>query len=247
MAGEGLDRQFPDHAKRLAGARIRQLAAADPARAASMAIRVGPLYANFARLRIDAPALAALEALALERGLPRAMRALVDGAEVNASERRAALHTALRSDIGRGDAARRAHADAVAARERMASLVASLRASEVTDVVNVGIGGSDLGPRLVVDARGDRGDGRFRLHFVSNVDGSEVQRALRGLDPARTAAILVSKSFGTQETLLNGARVREWMGGGERLFAVSANVPAAEAFGVDAARVLPMWDWVGGR
>ncbi len=247
MAGEGLDRQFPDHAKRLAGARIRQLAAADPARAASMAIRVGPLYANFARQRIDAPALAALEALALERGLPRAMRALVDGAEVNASERRAALHTALRSDIGRGDAARRAHADAVAARERMASLVASLRASEVTDVVNVGIGGSDLGPRLVVDALGDRGDGRFRLHFVSNVDGSEVQRALRGLDPARTAAILVSKSFGTQETLLNGARVREWMGGGERLFAVSANVPAAEAFGVDAARVLPMWDWVGGR
>src|SRR5690606_12500958 len=93
----------------------------------------------------------------------------------------------------------------------------------------------------------DAGDGRFRLHFVSNVDGSDVERALRGLDPARTAAILVSKSFGTQETLLNGALVRDWLGGGERLYAVTANVPRAEAVGVDAGRVLPMWDWVGGR
>src|SRR5690606_30820880 len=145
--------------------------------------------------------------------LSLALRALVDGAEVNVSEGRAALHTALRSDLGRGGAARAAHADALAARARMASLVAALRDSGVTDVINIGIGGSDLGPRLAVDALKDFGDGRFRLHFVSNVDGSEVQHTLRGLDPARTAAILVSKSFGTQETLLNGALVRDWLGG----------------------------------
>src|SRR5690554_6111402 len=212
-----------------------------------MALRVGPVYASFARQRIDAPTLATLGGLAGHVRLSLALRALVDGAEVNVSEGRPALHTALRSDIGRGDVARRAHGDALAARGRMAGLVDSLRDSGVTDVINIGIGGSDLGPRLVVDALKDFSDGRFRVHFVSNVDGSEVQHALRGLDPERTAAILVSKSFGTQETLLNGALVHEWLGGGERLYAVSANVPAAEAFGVDPLRVLPMWDWVGGR
>jgi glucose-6-phosphate isomerase len=247
MAGEALVRRFLDHAARLAGARIPDLVAADPARPTSMALRVGPVYASFARQRADAAALAMLGELAGHVRLSLAMRALVDGAQVNASEQRPALHTALRSDLGRSDVARRAHGDALAARERMAALVESLRQSDVTDVINIGIGGSDLGPRLVVDALRDFGDARFRLHFVSNVDGSEVQHALRGLDPARTAAILVSKSFGTQETLLNGTLVRDWMGGGERLYAVSANVPAAEAFGVDPARVLPMWDWVGGR
>ena len=247
MAGEALVRQFLDHAERLAGARIPDLVAADPARAGALSLRVGPVYANFARQRIDAATLATLGGLAGHVRLSLALRALVDGAEVNASEGRAALHTALRSDLGRGDVARAAHAEALAARGRMAALVADLRASGVTDVINIGIGGSDLGPRLAVDALKDFNDGRFRLHFVSNVDGSEVQHVLRGLDPARTAAILVSKSFGTQETLLNGALVRDWLGGSERLFAVSANVPAAEAFGVDPARVLPMWDWVGGR
>ena len=247
MAGEALVRQFLDHAERLSGARLSDLIAADPGRARSMALRVGPLYASFARQRIDAATLATLGELAGHVRLSLALRALVDGAEVNASEGRPALHTALRSDIGRGEVARNAHAAALAARERMAALVADLRASGVTDIVNIGIGGSDLGPRLAVDALKDFDDGRFRLHFVSNVDGSEVQHVLRGLDPARTAAILVSKSFGTQETLLNGALVREWLGGGERLYAVSANVPAAEAFGVAPERVLPMWDWVGGR
>ena len=247
MAGDAFDRQFIDHAGRLKGARIPDLLADDPARARSMALRVGPLHASFARQRIDAAGFSMLHGLAGRQGVSHALRALVDGAEVNASERRPALHTALRSGIGRGDVARAAHAEATAARARMAALVASLRESGVTDVINIGIGGSDLGPRLAVDALKDFADGRFRLHFVSNVDGSEVQHVLRGLDPARTGAILVSKSFGTQETLLNGALVREWLGGGERLYAVSANVAAAEAFGVDPARVLPMWDWVGGR
>ncbi|MGY0652365.1 glucose-6-phosphate isomerase [Luteimonas sp. A537] len=247
MAGEALVRQFLDHAERLAGSRIPDLVAADPARAQAMALRVGPVYASFARQRLDGPTLATLGELAGHVRLSLALRALVDGAEVNVSEGRPALHTALRSDIGRGEVAQRAHADALAARERMAGLVASLRESGVTDIVNIGIGGSDLGPRLVVDALKDFNDGRFRLHFVSNVDGSEVQHTLRGLDPARTAAILVSKSFGTQETLLNGEVVRDWLGGGEHLYAVSANVAAAEAFGVAPERVLPMWDWVGGR
>lgn len=239
------------HAARLSDTRIADLIAADPARPRDFALRLGPLYANFSRQRFDRDALAALLALAERVRLPAAIRALFDGARVNVSEDRPALHTALRSDLGGSRIAREAHAQARAACERMATLIAGLEASDVTDIVNVGIGGSDLGPRLVVDALKDFHGGRFRIHFLTNVDGSAAQHLLRGLDPARTAAILVSKSFGTQETLLNGTILKDWFGGsgcpGERLYAVSANVAKAEGFGVDAARVLPMWDWVGGR
>src|SRR5690606_33214541 len=145
-----------------------------------MALRVGPVYASFARQRIDAATLATLGELAGHVRLSVALRALVDGAEVNVSEGRPALHTALRSDIGRGPVAGAAHAQAVAARERMAALVASLRESDVTDVISIGIGGSDLGPRLVVDALKDFGGGRFRLHMVGKRGDAEVPHELPG-------------------------------------------------------------------
>lgn len=234
-------------AARLGGCRIADLVEQDPARAGDFSLRVGPLFASFARQRFDRATLDVLLDAAEAAGVPQALRALADGAEVNVSEHRPALHTALRSGLGRSDSARRAHAEAAAARRRMADLVAELDASNVTDIVNVGIGGSDLGPRLVADALRDFRTGRFRVHFLTNVDGSAAQHLLSGLDPARTAAILVSKSFGTQETLLNGAILKDWLGSGERLYAVSANGARAEAFGVEPARVLPMWDWVGGR
>jgi glucose-6-phosphate isomerase len=247
VAGAELVRDLLSHGERLAQARIAGLVAADGDRSHELALRVGPLYANFARQCLDRDALASLQAVAAHAQLPRAFRALVDGAIVNVSENRPALHTALRSALGQGEVANAAHAEARAARTRMRELIAALEASDVTDVVNVGIGGSDLGPRLVADALKDFHGGRFRVHFLTNVDGSDAQHTLRGLDPVRTAAILVSKSFGTQETLLNGRVLRDWLGGSERLYAVSANVAKAEAFGVGGARVLPMWDWVGGR
>ena len=235
------------HARRLASSRIADLLASEPGRVSELALRVGPIHASFARQRYDRDALAALVRLAGDAGVPAAFRALFDGRKVNASEDRPALHVALRSALGTGDVARDASAQAAEARSRMAALVERLASSGVTDVVNVGIGGSDLGPRLVVDALRDFHDGRVRLHFLANVDGSDAARVMAGLDPARTAAILVSKSFSTQETLLNGRVLRDWLGSGERLYAVSANVARAEAFGVAADRVLPMWDWVGGR
>ncbi|HEU0152614.1 MAG TPA: glucose-6-phosphate isomerase [Arenimonas sp.] len=227
--------------------RAAGLLPADAARASEFALRVGPLYASFARQRLDARARDALFALARAAGLPQAFRALVEGEQVNTSEGRPALHTALRSDLGQSAAAREARALALEARGRMDALHAALEASDVTDIVSVGIGGSDLGPRLAVDALRDFHAGRFRVHFLTNIDGSAAQHLLRGLDPARTAGILVSKSFGTQETLLNGALLRDWMGGADRLFAVSANLGRAQAFGIPPERVLPMWDWVGGR
>ena len=176
------------------------------------------------------------------------MRLLVDGEPVNSTEGRAALHTALRGDVSTAAAAREAFAQAEEGRARMAALVAEIESdASITDVVSIGIGGSDLGPRMVVDALAAC-DRRPRVHFVSNVDAAAITRTLAMLDPAHTSGIIISKSFGTQDTLINGALLREWLGDDARLYAVSANAArAASEFGIAAERILPMWDWVGGR
>jgi glucose-6-phosphate isomerase len=236
------------HAERLRQVPIAQLIADDASRPRDFALRVGPLYASFARQHYDRPALDALFEVAEAADLMSAVRRLFDGHLVNVTEGRAALHTALRSDLSDIDHVREASSQARAARVRMAAMVEALLASGVTDVVSVGIGGSDLGPRLVADALADAvGGPRLRVHFVSNVDGNAVRRTLAKLDPARSAAILISKTFGTQETLLNGTVVRDWLQNDSRVYAVSANVQRAADFGIDEARILPMWDWVGGR
>ena len=236
------------HAGRLAHGGIARLTALDPRRAEDFALRVGPIYANFGRQRYDRDALSALFSIADASGVPDALRALFDGLPVNRTEARAALHTALRSNLSDAPAAREAHAQAGAARAAMRALIAALEASNVTDIVSVGIGGSDLGPRLVVDALADARTSRFRVHFLSNVDGHAAARVLAGLDPRRTAVVLISKTFGTQETLLNGAILRAWLDDDGRLFAVTANAAGAEAaFAIPPQRILPMWDWVGGR
>ena len=236
------------HAARLRDTGIAGLLESEPGRVQEQALQVGPLYANFARQRYDAQAWGALLALARERDIAGAFRRLFDGAKINVTEGRAVLHTALRGDLSPAPVAHEAFETAAAVRVRMRALIEALEASGVTDIVSVGIGGSDLGPRLVADALRGPLPGRFRVHFISNVDGAAAQRVLAPLDPQRTAAILSSKTFGTQETLLNGAIVRDWLGGSERIYAVSANPErAAAAFDIAAGRVLPMWDWVGGR
>ena len=150
------------HARRLAGASLPDLIDDDPRRARDFSLRVGPLYANFARQRYDRLALDALFALADARDLAGAMRRLLDGDIVNPTEGRAALHTALRGDASDAPAARDARRQALDAQWRMRGLADALAASEVTDIVSIGIGGSDLGPRLVVDALAAP-DARFRL------------------------------------------------------------------------------------
>ena len=241
-----LERLTP-HAARMADADIAELNRLDPARLETATLQVGPIHACFARQRVDAAAAAALLETAASRGVEGAIAALFDGEPVNRSENRPALHTALRSDLGAGAAAKSAYQQALQTRRQMGALLEKLEASQVTDIVNIGIGGSDLGPRLALDALRERDPGRFRVHFLSTADGSAVAHVLRGLDPARTAAVLVSKSFGTQETLLNGSVLRDWLGSGTRLYAVTANTARAVEFGVDPAHVLPLWDWVGGR
>jgi glucose-6-phosphate isomerase len=235
------------HAARHYDISLRDLIAGDPQRPNDFSLRVGPLYANFARQRYDRDARVALLELGQAVNISAAIRAQFEGASVNVSENRPALHTALRSRLTDSVIARAACDEAAEARKRMAGLIAELTASGITDIVNVGIGGSDLGPRLAVDALRDFSNGRFRIHFLNNADGHPVQRLLPALDRSRTAVVLVSKSFSTQETLLNGRILKDWLGRDEALYAVSANVDKARAFGVDAARILPMWDWVGGR
>ncbi len=244
---EAFDALHP-HAERLRLSSIKDLIDGDALRPQAFAVRVGPLYASFARQHYDSLALDALFGIADAVDVSAALRRLFDGDIVNVTEGRAALHTALRSDLSGAATAIEATAQARNARARMATMVDDLIASGVTDVVSIGIGGSDLGPRLVADALRD-GDGgpRLRVHFVSNVDGNAVRRTLSQIDPARTAAILISKTFGTQETLLNGAAVRDWLRDDNRVYAVSANVQRAAEFGIDESRILPMWDWVGGR
>ena len=244
---QGFD-ALQSHAARLRAEPLSALLAREPDRIAAHTLRTGPLYFNFARQSYDAGAWQSLLAQGSSADLPGAFRRLFDGEKVNVTEDRAALHTALRGRHSEAVVAREAYATALDVRRRMAALISDLEDSGVTDIVSVGIGGSDLGPRLVADALRDPLPGRFRVHFLSNVDGAAAQRTLAPLDPARTAAVLISKTFGTQETLLNGGILRDWLGGSDRLYAVSANPDrAAAAFDIAPERVLPMWDWVGGR
>ena len=234
------------HAQRLASTSLAQLIASDPARAQDFSLRCGPLYANFARQRYDRVAQATLFDIAKQADLAGAMQQLLGGETVNGTEGRAALHSALRGGAVGSAFALAARAQAVSAQLRMRELIDALAATEVTDIVSVGIGGSDLGPRLIVDALAQTG-ARFRVHFISNVDGNAARRVLAGLDPAKTAGIVISKTFSTQETLLNGSIVRAWLANDTRLYAVSTNAQRVADFGIPPERTLPMWDWVGGR
>lgn len=240
--------QLKEEYRRLEGTSLQALLAADPARARDFAFKVGPVYASFARQHYDRGAVARLLHAAEAAGWQAAMQALVAGEIVNPSEGRAALHTALRGELSQTLAARQASAKVHAALETMASAEQHLRSDgRITDVISVGVGGSDLGPRLVVDALA-RPEGGLRVHFVSNLDGHALHRVLDGLNPAHCAGVVISKSFGTEETLQNGQLLRQWLGDDERLWAVSANPErVTQTLGIAAARTLPMWDWVGGR
>lgn len=239
------------HAARLRATSLRALCAGPAARSRHLLSAAG-LRVDFSRQLIDDAALDALLDLASSRRHGDAVRALVGGEVVNPTEGRPALHTALRDLDGWVAAPRAAAAarEAVVVRERMRAVSEAWAADPaVDDVVHVGIGGSDLGPRLACEALSGGGAPRVRVHFLANVDGHAAAALLPRLDPRRTRVCLVSKSFGTQETLLNGALLREWLGAdaGARMLAVTANATAAAQLGIAPESVLPVWDWVGGR
>jgi glucose-6-phosphate isomerase len=226
--------QLAQHAETWRDAHLRDLLADKLTRAQQFTAAAPGIRYDYSRQRIGAVTLRLLAHLAAERGLAEWREALLSRGKINSTEDRAAWHTALRA----GDAAPREVKETLA---RMKVLSEKLRTEKkFKRVVNLGTGGSDLGPRLVADAVGDR---TLDVRFAANVDPQDLARALEGAEPASTLFVVASKTFTTQETMANAAAAKAW--GAKAFYAVTSNVEAAKAFG--AAEVLPMWDWVGGR
>ena len=244
-----------------AGRRIAALFEADPERAARFSVRAGGMLLDYSKTAIDAPVRAALLDLAAEADVAGRARAMMAGEVVNPTEGRAALHTALRApedagpiEVGGRDVLAEVHATL----RRMEAFARDVRAGRArgqggayTDVVNIGIGGSDLGPAMAVRALAPYADGP-RCHFVANVDGADIADTLVGLDPARTLVIVASKTFTTVETMTNAETARAWMRRavaepGAQFAALSTAAERTAAFGIPGERVFPFADWVGGR
>ncbi len=221
------------HAENWRGAQLVEIFANDPARATAFSAAMPGLRLDYSRQRAGALTLKLLAQLAAERGFEEWRAALFAGEKINTTEGRAAWHTALRA----GDAA----PQEVQLNLRKAfQLCDALRKNrQFKRIVNLGTGGSDLGPHLVADALGD---GALDVRFAANIDPLDLERALAGADPASTLVVVVSKTFTTQETMANAAAARRL--GCKTFYAVTANQEAAKQFGAD--EILPMWDWVGG-
>ena len=229
---------------------LREAFADDAGRFGRFSFEAPELFADLSKGLIDAATLSALIDLARQCDLERRRDAMFAGEPINASEGRAVLHTALRAP--RGAAAHGAEVHAVL--DRMLAYAESMRdtaSSGIRHVVNIGIGGSDLGPQMVVPALDDCCQRDLRLHFVSNVDGHDIAAALRDLNPAETLFVIASKTFTTQETMANARIAREWFiaNGGtdtrKHFVATTTNIEAAAEFGIDTT--FGFWDWVGGR
>ncbi|MGE0030052.1 MAG: glucose-6-phosphate isomerase [Steroidobacteraceae bacterium] len=252
------------HADRLSGVAVRDLFARDPDRFAAFSREHDGLLLDFSRQRLDAEALNALIRLADAATLRERIDAMFDGALVNDSEGRAALHTLLRTPSGAAlpPALAPLHAEVMAVRAQCAAFVREVQdgsrtgagGARFTDVVSIGIGGSDLGPAMAVNALKPFHSGQLHCHFVSNVDGTQFADLASGLDPARTLFIVCSKTFTTQETLANARRARAWLAAAlgeaavaKHFAAVSTNAAAMDEFGIGRDARFAMWDWVGGR
>jgi glucose-6-phosphate isomerase len=222
------------HAESWRAVHLRDLFATDVTRPVLFSAEAAGVRLDFSRQRIGAITLRLLARLAGERGLPQWRDGLFGGAKINSTEERAAWHTALRSGGSLPPEVRQTLSQMKALSEKIRN------EKKIRRVVNLGTGGSDLGPRLLADALSD---GQMDVRFAANVDPRDLERALEGADPATTLVVVVSKTFTTQETMANAEAAKRW--GAKQFIAVSANVEAARAFGATA--VLPMWDWVGGR
>jgi len=249
------------HREALGGVRMTALFAADPQRFENFSLRQDGILLDYSKNLVNAETMQLLVALARERGVGDEMNRLFTGGIVNTSEMRPALHTALRS----GQALIVDGTDLLpqirATLARMRDFTGGVRTGSITgrsgkqftDVVNIGIGGSHLGPALATRALAPYASGGPRVHYVSNVDAAAVEGTLAQLDPATTLVIIASKTFTTIETLTNAHLVRDWLrhvtgtAVGEQLVAVTANAQRAVDFGVAEDRVFPFWDWVGGR
>lgn len=243
---------------------MRDMFTQDPERAERYWLNVGGINVDFSKNRINDEILANLVELARQACLPERMKQMFNGEKINKTENRAVLHIALRNrtnspiEVDGEDVMPQVNS----VLRRMGDFSHSVRSGEwvgytnqvITDVVNIGIGGSDLGPLMMCTALKDFGHPRLNMHFVSNVDGAQLRDTLAKVHPETTLFIIASKTFTTQETITNANTAREWFlrEGSEKdiakhFVAVSTNKKAVAEFGIDTNNMFEFWDWVGGR
>ena len=246
------------------GWQMRQLFAQDPARFSHLSLEAASLFLDYSKNQLNGTTLKLLCALARERGVEAQRDAMFAGEKINTTEQRAVLHAALRAPRGQAlhvDGQDIDH-DVHAVLDRLRDFSDRVRGGQwlghngkpITDIVNIGIGGSYLGPEMVSRALRAFAHPRLSMHFVSNVDGHDLDAVLSKVDPDRTLFIVASKTFSTTETMLNAQSARNWFlrfaaaaDLPKHFVAVSTNLALVQAFGIDPANMFPFWDWVGGR
>lgn len=254
------------HREQLGTTSLRQLFADDPARGTGYTLRVGDLYVDYSKQLVTDETLRLLRELAVATGVAELRDAMFRGDKINTTEDRAVLHTALRAPR---DAVIEVDGENVvpavhAVLDKMAVFSERVRSGEWTghtgkpikNIVNIGIGGSDLGPAMAYEALRSFTDRSLTVRFVSNVDGADLHEAVHGLDPAETLFVIASKTFTTIETITNATSARDWLLTGLRagqeavakhFVALSTNSEKVADFGIDTANMFEFWDWVGGR
>jgi glucose-6-phosphate isomerase len=271
MAANGRITRTPEwealeaHRGKMEGVHLRDLFAEDPARGVTMTLEAGDLYLDYSKNLATRETMELLVGLAERSGLRRRIDAMFAGERINVSEDRPALHVALRAprddviDVDGENVVPWVHA----VLDRMASFAERVRSGDWTghtgipirNIVNIGIGGSDLGPAMAYEALKDFSERSLTFRFVSNVDGTDVFEATRDLDPQETLFIVSSKTFTTLETLTNARTARDWLLSklgapkaiAKHFVAVSTNAEKVAEFGIDTENMFEFWDWVGGR
>jgi glucose-6-phosphate isomerase len=254
------------HYENIEGLHLRKLFADDPKRGERMTVEAAGIFLDYSKNRITDETVRLLLQLAEESGLRQHIDAMFRGDKINFTEKRAVLHVALRAPKGASIAVddQNVVPEVHAVLDRMSAFSARVRSGEwkghtgrrIRNIINVGIGGSDLGPVMAYEALRYYSQRDMNFRFISNVDGTDFAEAVNGLDPAETLFIISSKTFTTLETMTNAHTARAWslksLGGDEKsvakhFVAVSTNATEVSRFGIDTANMFGFWDWVGGR
>jgi glucose-6-phosphate isomerase len=261
----GAWRALTDHYYEIRPLQMSELFSSDSRRFERFSLQFEDILLDYSKNRITEETMGLLLDLARERDVPGWIERMFTGEKINTTENRAVLHVALRNRSNRPILVDGADVMPEVNRvlEQMRAFTEAVRTGQwrgysgeaITDVVNIGIGGSDLGPVMVTEALRPYGHERLQVHFVSNVDGTQIVETLKALDPARTLFVVSSKTFTTQETLTNAHTARDWFldsAGDEKAIAkhfvaVSTNAEAVTRFGIDREHMFEFWDWVGGR
>jgi len=248
-------KELKAHLKKGAVTDMRRAFERDPERFSAFSAKADDLLLDYSKCAVNTRTMKLLASLAKASGVEGKRDQMFAGAMINTTEQRAVLHTALRNRantpvmVGGRDVM----PDVNGVLAAMASFAKDIRQSKITDVVNIGIGGSDLGPAMTTLALAPYHDGP-RLHYVSNVDGAHIADTLKTLKPERTLFLIASKTFTTIETMTNAKTARAWIAAalgekkvGQHFAAISTAIPKVKAFGISEDRIFGFWDWVGGR